>query len=155
MKKIIAAALCTIIALCASGCNKYGEYSEHTGTVYQTQAQPTNNVEVSFVSAKTYRAAWDDDYLLVTLNVTNNTGAKGNCLVYLEAFQNDIPLDIQNYGTLDSEYDSDNLKKYIDSGSSAEITYAFILKNKSDDVNIDIYNTKTNKKIAIKTITFN
>lgn len=161
MKKIIITALCAVIMLCMSACNKYGEYSEYTGTVYQTQAQTQkpsySNVDVSFVGSKTYKAPWDDEYILVTINVTNNSNERGNYFVYLEALQDDIPLTEQDYGTLDDGniFDSDNQKRYLDPGSSADFTYAFILKNKSDTVSVNVYSMETSKKIATHNYTFN
>lgn len=159
MKKFIITALCTAMVFCMSSCNKYGEYSEYTGTSYQTQTQAPSysNVDVSFVGAKTYTAPWDDEYILVTINVTNNSSERGNYFVYLEAIQDDIPLEEQYYGTLgDGDvFDSDNQKRYLDPGSSADFTYAFILKNKSDTVSVNVYSMDTNKKIATHNYTFN
>lgn len=162
MKKIISTALCAVMVLGMSACSnrEYGTYMEETSYQTQTQTQATtykNKVEVSFVGSKTYKAPWDDEYILVTINVTNNSNERGNYFVYLEAIQDDIPLEEQYYGTLgDGDvFDSDNQKRYLDPGSSADFTYAFILKNKSDTVSVNVYSMETSKKIATQNYTFN
>lgn len=143
------------MSACSS--REYGAYMEETS--YQTQTQATtyrNKVDVSYVGSKTYKAPWDDEYILVTINVTNNSNERGNYFVYLKAYQDNIPLEEQYYGTLDdgNVFDSDNQKRYLDPGSSADFTYAFILKNKTDDVLVEIYSMETNKKIAIQNLYF-
>lgn len=155
MKKIISAVLCAIMVLCMSACNKYGEYSQYTQAGYNEQSY--NNIDVYFVGANTYKSAWDDEYILVTVNVTNNSASRDNYFVYLKAYQDDIPLEEQNYGTLDDGkiFDSDNQKRYLDPGSSADFTYAFIIKNRTDDITVYAYSMDSDKQVAMKNFTFN
>lgn len=153
MKKLISMILCAAMVLCMSACNKYGEYSEYTQANYQ--AQSNNNVDVYFVGANTYRDPMDYDYVIVTVNVTNNSTVRGNYFIYLKAFQDDIPLSEQNFGKLGDVFDSDNQKRYLDPGSSADYTFAFELKNRTDDVTVYAYNMNTDKQVAMKIYTFN
>lgn len=145
IKKTAAVFWAAIITLLMTSCGK-----DHMDVSVYTEAQ--NMAEASYSSSKIYKWGTGDfsvgDHLLVTYEITNLSSQRANYLVYLKAQQDGINLEEIAFGKISNVFDADYCGKYIDPGESEEITYCFKIKNRTDEITVDVLDMNSNKLLT-------